>query len=212
MGRLGDRGLVEVLDPHRNEVEPFEIGGRRRTIVLGARAVRLDQLLERGPAFLAVTGLDRLSRSRHGDEVRQHVARRQQHIGHVRGRVQAAAAHRVEHGLEHVGELDQRLETEDAGAALHRMNGAEDRVDGLVRCPAFAHLGEAHLDVAQGFGAFVEERLLQLFQTCHGFNSLPVVSSSGACPFRKTGSHFSGTCATAQPCGWLQSGDPDRTA
>src|SRR3546814_6473886 len=56
-----------------------------------------------------------------------------QHQQHgIRRRLQPAVAHQVEHGLEDMGEGNQAVEAEGAGAALDRMDGAKDGVQGVV--------------------------------------------------------------------------------
>ena len=42
-----------------------------------------------------------------------------------------------------MGEPDERFETENAGTALDRMNGAEDGIDRVVDCFALANIREA---------------------------------------------------------------------
>ena len=57
----------------------------------------------------------------------------QKHVDDFGGRGQAAAAQTVEHGLENMGECDQRLKAEYAGAALDRVNATKHRIDRIVR-------------------------------------------------------------------------------
>ena len=66
------------------------------------------------------------------DQVGQHVVGLQQHVHDLVRRDQLAVAHGIEHGLEDMGEVDEPLEAEDAGAAFDRMHGAEDRIDRVV--------------------------------------------------------------------------------
>jgi hypothetical protein len=73
------------------------------------------------------------------DVVGQDVGGAQQDGGQIDRVGHGARAHGVQQGLEHVGEAHQRLEAEGAGAALDRVDGAENGVDGLAgrrRLPA----------------------------------------------------------------------------
>ena len=134
--------LVEV-NSHRHEWN-VEVLGRR----VGAATflVMPDQGLERGPTFVAVAGRHFLARARHGDQVRQHVACREQHVENIGSGRQGAVPHRIEHRLEHVREPDQRLEAEDPGAALGRMDGAKYGVHRVVGFAAVTDIREAGID------------------------------------------------------------------
>ena len=81
-------------------------------------------------------------------------------------------ADRVEHRLEHVREIDQRLESEHSGATLDRMDGAKHGVDGVLRLGAMAHVREARVDRLEPLVGFLEERLLQLVPIRHDRESL----------------------------------------
>ena len=157
--------LFEVVGADRNEIDPREIGRRRRVGL--RRALLADQPLERGAAFRSELGRDRLPGARQRDHVGEDIARGEQHVDHVRRRLHAALPDGVEDGLEHVGELDERLETENAGAALDRMNAAENRVHRVLGPGAFAHVGEPGLDLLQQLVAFLEEGALELIQVRH---------------------------------------------
>jgi hypothetical protein len=65
--------------------------------------------------------------------------------------------HGIEHRLENVGKSDQRLKSENSGAAFDRMNGAEDRVDGVFGIVALLDVGKSNLRLLQQLTAFLEE-------------------------------------------------------
>ena len=93
-------------------------------------------------------------------QVGQDVAGAQEHIDDIGCRGQAAAAHTIEHGLENMGECDQRLKAEYAGAALDRVNATEHRIDRIVGPLTVPEFGQSSLDLLQCFVAFIEEGLL----------------------------------------------------
>jgi hypothetical protein len=76
----------------------------------------------------------------HTDKVRKHIVRLQERVDDVLATRQLTAAHSVEHRFEHVCERYQTIETEDSGAALYRVDGAEYRIDGVIRCRSFAQI------------------------------------------------------------------------
>ena len=68
--------------------------------------------------------------------------------------------HAVQHGLEDMRELDERLKAEYAGTALDRMNATEHSIDSIVAPLTVAEIGQPSLDLLQGLVAFVEKGLL----------------------------------------------------
>ena len=173
------RGVVELFGAHRDEIDPFELGRRRRAVVvLGpggicsggilSGSLAVQQAFQCDPAGAADRGRDRLAGARQCDQIGQDVVCRQQDVDDLRRRRQFAVAHGVEHRLEDVGEIDEAVEAENSGAALDRMDGTEHGIDGVVRARTLAKCGEALLDLTEGLAAFLEERQLQLLKACHG--------------------------------------------
>jgi hypothetical protein len=89
--------------------------------------------------------------------VGQDVGRAQHHLDHVAVGHEAAGAHVIEGGLEHVGETHQRLEAERACAALDRMDGPEHGVDRLGIAIAILHGEKARLEFPELLFTFLEE-------------------------------------------------------
>ena len=154
-----------VVHGHGHEVDIVEVGGRAIVGPLGAMLT--EQLLKRGPGFTAEVGRNGFAGARHSDQVAEDVVGRQHQVGDLRRRGHLARAHGVEHGLEDVREADQIFETENAGAALDRMHGPEDGIDGVVRTAPIANVVKPRLDLLEGFTAFLEKGLLQLVQAAH---------------------------------------------
>ncbi len=154
----------EIVDANRNEFDLGEVGGRRAIVVAGSRvATRFaDQLLQRRLAVAAIVGRDGIAVADEPDDVGEHVARRQQHRDHSRRGAQVVAPYGIEHRLEDVRKADQPVEPEDPGATFDRVNGAKDRVYGLLGATRIAHIAEPGFDLLQQLAAFIEEGISQL--------------------------------------------------
>ena len=100
-------------------------------------------------------GLDAVAGGAH--QIGERVGGAQQDARRLGRRGERAGAHQVERRLEDMGEVDQRLKLEGAGAALDRMHGAEHRIDRLVVGLAFGHRGEAGLQLGELLLAFLKE-------------------------------------------------------
>ena len=72
---------------------------------------------------------------------------------------QAAGAHLVQGRLEHMGEADQGLQAEGAGAPLDGMHRAEHGVDAFRIVVALLDRQQAVLEFGELFLAFLEERI-----------------------------------------------------
>jgi hypothetical protein len=103
--------------------------------------------------------------------VGQHVGGAQQGLhGRIVARF-AARAQLVHQRLEDVREPDQRLKPERASPALHRVNGAEDGVDGLKVRLALFQQHQLRFEVREQFVAFLKEGGLDGFESVHAARS-----------------------------------------
>ena len=144
------RGLNgDDVDPHRFE-------GQGGGLILG-RGGAFGEQIEIDQKLRHKFGI-RLAIARRGDKIRQHVGGPQQDVHGRCVRVKGAAAHQIQHGLEGMGETDQRCQAEGPRATLDRMDGAKDIVDRL-------HLVVQHCvrDACEPF-AHAEEQIFALFE------------------------------------------------
>ena len=114
-------GRVEVVDTHRHEVEPLEVGRRRLIVAVadGSTPISRSSAARHSlPWFggMASPERDIVTRS----ESTSFACNSTSMMSCVAASL--PLPHGIEHGLEHMGEVDELLEAENARAALDRMN------------------------------------------------------------------------------------------
>lgn len=71
----------------------------------------------------------------------------------------------IQHRFENVRKIDRAVKSEHAGPALDRVDGAKDRVDGLIGFTRAAQFTKP--DCLEAFRAFFEKRLSEVVNRRH---------------------------------------------
>jgi hypothetical protein len=106
------------------------------------------------------------------DMVGQHVGGAQQGLDRHRVAGFATGAQLVHQRLEDVGETDQGLQTERPRPPLHRVNGAEDGVDGFKVGLTLFQQHQLRFQIREQFVAFLEEGGFDGFEGVHGLRPI----------------------------------------
>ncbi len=165
----GRQGFVQRdVEGHRHEAEVVFVllDHRRRLAAVGQQFQFVNQT---GRTLL----VDRWGQALRGlDMIGQHVGGAQQGLDRHRVARLATGAQLVHQRFEDVGETDQSLQTKRPRPTLHRVNGAEDGVDGFKVGLTLFQQHQLRFQFREQFVAFLEEGGFDGFEGVHGLRPI----------------------------------------
>jgi len=140
------------------------VGQGRRRRGIGRSGTGLQHVFQQCMHPVDARMIDGIFAAHRREHLAQDVDRLKQQVHRIQRYGATAISHFVQQGFEHVGELRHLTEPESAAAALDRMRGAENRVNGVGIHAAGLQVQQAGFHAVQALEALFEEGLMKLFE------------------------------------------------